>query len=132
LWLADSLLARRAGWQVGLPLLARAAGPLTRSDVGQEEHRRALVSLTRAALAALDCARGVGDQAAILLDVAGRLRAKAAPVVVNSLLGQDAVGPGLRVRGLSDRGLRRLYDRLIALGAVRELTGRTAFRIYGL
>ena len=68
----------------------------------------------------------------MLQGVAGRLRAKAAPAVVDALLDQDAVGPCLRVRGLSDRGLRRLYDRLASLGAVRELSGRAAFRLYGL
>lgn len=132
LWLADTLLARGAGWPVGVPLLARACGPLTRGDATADDRCRALATYARAALGTLDTARAIADQAAVLQGVAGRLRAKGAPAVVVALLGQDAVGPALRVRGLSDRGLRRLFDRLTALGAVRELTGRASFRLYGL
>jgi hypothetical protein len=33
---------------------------------------------------------------------------------------------------MSERGARRLFDRLVALGAVRELTGRATFRLNGL
>jgi hypothetical protein len=33
---------------------------------------------------------------------------------------------------MTDRSLRRLLDRLVALGAARELTGRATARLYGL
>jgi Protein of unknown function (DUF1403) len=53
--------------------------------------------------------------------------------VIETLLNEDAVLPSAKKTGvMSDRGLRRLFDRLIALGAVRELTGRSTFRLYGL
>ena len=62
------------------------------------------------------------------------LRAKGARRVVDMLLADDAVTPAAAASraGLSDRAARRLFDRLVALGAVRELSGRDAFRIYGL
>jgi hypothetical protein len=47
-------------------------------------------------------------------------------------LSDDAVIASEKITGMSDRGLRRLFDRLMELGAVRELSGRPAFRVYGL
>jgi Protein of unknown function (DUF1403) len=55
--------------------------------------------------------------------------------VIDTLHNEDAVLPSARSannKNMSDRGLRRLFDRLVTLGAVRELTGRATFRLYGL
>ena len=62
------------------------------------------------------------------------LRAKGVRRVVDLLLADDGVTPATAAAraDLSDRAARRLFDRLVALGVVRELTGRDAFRIYGL
>ncbi len=51
---------------------------------------------------------------------------------MTALLDDDALSPAARLGGMSDRGMRRLCDRLVALGAARELTGRPTFRLYGL
>ena len=52
--------------------------------------------------------------------------------VIKLLLSDDAVPGSWSNPKLSARGARRLFDRLGELGAVRELTGRPTFRLYGL
>jgi hypothetical protein len=91
-----------------------------------------LAAQARAALRAIDLSAELGRRAEKLLAVAPKLRAKAAAVVVEKLLSDDAIVASEKVSGMSDRGLRRLFDRLVELGAVRELSGRSTFRIYGL
>jgi hypothetical protein len=62
------------------------------------------------------------------------LRAKGAGRVIELLLSDDAVSPARAAKAarLSDRAARRLFDRLIELGAAGELSGRPNFRLYGL
>ena len=48
------------------------------------------------------------------------------------LLDEDAVSGALTTATLSRWGSRRLFERLVALEAARELTGRSTFRLYGL
>lgn len=130
--LGDTLLAKRAGWSFGVPMLARAAGPLTRLETTPDDRRRTLIAFNLAALAALNSSRELGERAEVLRTISGRLRAKGAPGVLRLLLERDAIGSGMAIEGFTDRGLRRLFDRLLAFGAVQELTGRTSFRLYGL
>lgn len=145
-WLADALLAQRLGWAHAVPLLGAeaalgtgvrsrrsAAGSVATGIATEPERTKGLLAAqTRAALRAIDLSAELERRADRLLAVAPKLRAKAAGVVVDKLLSDDAIVASEKIAGMSDRGLRRLFDRLVELGAVRELTGRAAFRIYGI
>jgi Protein of unknown function (DUF1403) len=146
-WIADAVLAQKLGWPFALPLLGTeaSAGGTTRRIRGQEAGggnlgqeavgdrvQRLLTVHARAALRAIDLSAELGRRAERLLAIAPKLRARGADDVVERLLSDDAIVASERIAGMSDRGLRRLFDRLVDLSAVRELSGRTAFRIYGL
>ena len=85
-------------------------------------------------------AKGVGHAlplAGTLLRAAvPKLRAKGAARAVDMILSQDALTPVALARAmpdiLSERAARRLCERLVELGALRELTGRDTFRLYGV
>lgn len=128
--LADAALAQALGWDHAVPLLA--AG-LKRADLRKRGeglalacHRAVVASVIEAGRTAIDLAR----RAAHLKAVAPKLRAKGAGKAVEMFLTQDAVAPS--ALPLPDRAARRLCDRLVTLGAVRELTGRDSFRLYGI
>jgi hypothetical protein len=63
--------------------------------------------------------------------VAPKLRAKGATRAVDLFLSRDALAPSA-LDFMSDRAARRLCDRLVSQGAIRELTGRDTFRLYGV
>jgi hypothetical protein len=81
-------------------------------------------------------AADLARRAARLREVAPKLRAKSADRAVDLFLSRDALAPAALARempgSLSDRAARRLCERLVDLGAVRELTGRDTFRLYGV
>jgi hypothetical protein len=145
-WLADAMLAQWLGWSHAIPLLGAeaalganarprrsAASSVTTSiETDPERAKGLLAAQARAALRAIDLSAELERRAEKLLAVAPKLRAKAADIVVEKLLSDDAVVASENIAGMSDRGLRRLFDRLVELGAVRELSGRPTFRIYGL
>jgi len=129
--LADAVLARSLGATHVLPLLALTLKPrdlrLRGDDLRLACHRAVVPAVGQALTLAGDLARA----AALLQAVAPKLRAKAACRAVDQFLSRDALAPAA-LTFMSDRAARRLCDRLVALGAVRELTGRDTFRLYGV
>ena len=130
--LADAALARALGWHHILPLLAIG---LKSRDLRQQGddlmlacHRAVRTASGPAVALAADLTR----RGARLRAVAPKLRAKGAPRAVELFLSCDALAPAALTGILSDRAARRLCDRLVDLGAVRELTGRDSFRLYGV
>jgi hypothetical protein len=135
----DAVLAARLKWPRPLPLIAGAlVHPSLRSG-GHRPYpgdpnwtRSCCVAYGRAAVAACDLFAELGRSSQKLIAVAPRLRARGAGAVIETLLNEDAVPAAARRGAISARGSRRLFDRLVALGGVRELTGRSTFRLYGL
>ena len=128
--LADAALAQALGWDHVVPLLA--AG-LKRSDLrkrGEDLRLACHRTLVSSAIEAVRQAADLARRAAHLKAVAPKLRAKGANDAVEMFLTRDAVAPS--ALPLPDRAARRLCDRLVELGAVRELTGRDTFRLYGV
>ncbi|MGN7871130.1 DUF1403 family protein [Paracoccus sp. 22332] len=131
LWQADALLARALGWDRPVPLLAphlpRAAFRLE----GSAWLAACAGAWGRGAASAFDLHADLSRRAVALRAAAPALRGKDAAAAVRALQTEDALAAQAGERS-SDRAARRLFDRLTALGLVRELTGRPTFRLYGL
>ncbi|AWB50602.1 hypothetical protein HYN69_18550 (plasmid) [Gemmobacter aquarius] len=134
--LADAVLAKSLGLSHVLPLLALRLTPrdlrLRGDDLRLSCHRAVVAGAGQALQTASTVARG----AARLRVVLPKLRAKGAALAVDLFLSRDALAPAALAREmrdrLSDRAARRLCERLVELGALRELTGRDTFRLYGV
>jgi hypothetical protein len=64
--------------------------------------------------------------------MARQVRTRGGTKGIAALLADEAVAAASLKDLGSDRAARRFLERLVALGAVRELTGRATFRLYGL
>lgn len=130
--LADAALAQALAWSHVLPLLALGLkwADLRKSgeELGPACHRAIATAAVEVTQEATDLAR----RATRLKEVAPKLRAKGADEALALFLSQDAVAPTALTSLRSDRAARRFCDRLVELGAIRELTGRDTFRLYGI
>jgi hypothetical protein len=130
--LAEAVCSRALGWGLPVPVLATALKPrdLARrgDDLRLAFHRAARAGAGQALALSAHLARA----AARLRAAVPQLRANGSGQAVDLFLSQDALAPAALVPKMSDRAARRLCERLVELGVVRELTGRETFRLYGV
>lgn len=138
--ISDLMLARAFGWERAVPLIAQevARGGFSRPVAGEPEAVRTerriklLGAYARSALRAIDLSVELGRKAERLLEAAPQLRAKASGAVVEKLLTEDSLTASTHITGITRWGMHRIFERLISFGVLRELTGRSTFRIYGV
>ena len=130
--LAEAALAQSLGWARITPVLAPGLRPRDLRRTGEDLRLACHRAIITGAGEALRLASDLSRRAERLRAAAPKLRAKGAGAAVEMILTVDAMTPGALNALRSDRAARRFCDRLVALGVLRELTGRDSFRLYGL
>lgn len=130
--LADAALAKALRWEHVVPILSLS---LTRSDLALRGDRLAQAchaAILRATLKVIPEMAELARRAMKIRECRSILRAKTAPQVVARFLSRDALTAAMLEDLMTDRSARRICERLQGLGAIREMSGRDIFRIYGV
>lgn len=146
-FLADVVIAKSLGWDKCLPMTVLH---LTKTNLRElrdgpkgskcEVETAVQAAITKSAQTTFRLANKLADRAEALRSIAPKLRSRGSQDAVALFLTEDAVAPsGMlspHIRGtrteMTGRAARRLCDRLVELGVVKELTGRSTFRLYGV
>lgn len=138
--IADITLSKRLGWTQVFPLFAHY---LKKKQLQNDADTLLLdchLAIATIAEKIIRAAHDLARRAEKLNAIAPKLRAKGSDHAVELFLSELAVSPsGMlypKIKGsnvsMTQRSANRFCDRLVDLGVVRELTGRSTFRLYGV
>lgn len=123
----DYAVGRCLGWP--LPLYSLGLG---RRDTPDPTHTSIALTLLAGIDELVGLLRPLVAPAEALVAAGRQVRTRQAQAVIERILARDAVSAASLADLLPDRPARRLLQRLMDLGALRELSGRPLYRVYGL